>query len=522
MTISFSRLGNMGRMGNSLFQLCSMIGLSKMKGAELCLPAWKYAKYFAGTIPVRHPRGFQVSEPAFHHCGDFIPNDGRDYDVVGYLQSEKYWKHCEEEVRDMLQWEPKFSASIKKKYAEVFKKNTIAISCRVGDYRDNPNYEVLPAMYYILALYEHFPDWKERNLLFLSDDINWCKLHFGCLPNAYFANDFDSKEYFFSETAAEQLCVGSLCDDFIISNSTFGWWLSYLANKGKTIRPAHYLAGKLKQQCDMKDFWPEEWIEFDHKGKKFDLSDVTFTVPVQYDHNDRKQNLDLSVCMLQRDFDCKIEVGEINTNRFEYFKQWCRYSWRKMPFFHRTALLNEMCERAGTPIVCNYDADILLPPMAIILAVESLRSKGSDFVYPYNGQFARVDRDKWFKPLEKHLDVGVLAGQSFRGMNPDDLLSVGGCVMYRKDVFFEAGGENENFRSYGAEDSERFYRWNTLEYKVGRINAVLYHIDHYVGVDSTNRHKYGEVNKDEWAKVQSMNKKQLLAYVKLWPWAKQK
>jgi Glycosyl transferase family 11 len=516
--ISCSKLGALGRAGNQLFQLASMIGLSRSKNCDLALPAWKYAKYFAGPIPEGHCRGAQIKEPAFHYCGDFIPND-RDYDVVGYLQSDRYWQHCEKEVRDMLAWEPKFLASIKKKYAEVFKKKTIAISIRQGDYVNNPGYEVLPAMYYILALYQHFPDFRERNLLFLSDNIPWAKLHFGCLPNAYFANDFDDKEYFFSETAAEQLCVGSLCDDFIISNSTFGFWIAYLANRGKVVRPAHYLAGKLKQECDMKHFWPEKWIEFDHKGKKFDLKDCCFTIPVQYDHHDRKQNLDLSVCMLQRDFDCHVVVGEVNTNKFAYFSQYCDYKHFKLSCFHRTKVLNHLAAWSRMKCVVNYDADVLVPPMAMILAIESLRSGENDFVFPYDGHFARIDRHKWFKELEKYLDVGILAGKMFKGMQVDDALSVGGCVAYSMDKFVEAGMENEYYRSYGNEDVERVFRWRMLGYRVGRINATLFHIDHFVGVDSTNQHKHGQENRAEWDRVSKMDKKQLTAYVKSWPWA---
>lgn len=510
----------MGRLGNQLFQVASMMGMADSTGRTLSLPPWKYAKYFKGKHPEGPQRGLQVSEPAFHYCGDFVPNDGKDYDVVGYLQSAKYWEKISAGVKKHFGWEDGFLKQVKNKYAEVFKKKTIAISVRQGDYRNNPNYEVLPAMYYILALYENFPDWKEGNLLFMSDDICWCKLHFGCLPNAYFANDFDDKNYFFSEIAIEQLCLGSLCDDFIISNSTFGWWMAYLAGRGKVVRPSHYLAGKLKQQCDMKDFWPEEWVEFDHKGKKFDLTDVTFTVPVSFDHKDRQQNLDLSICLLQKDFDCKISVGEINTTRFEYFKQWCKYSWYKMPYFHRTKILNDLARDASTSIVCNYDADVILPPMALIMAAEDIRGGVSDFVYPYNGKFARVPRVGNFQELEKSLDVGILAGQLFNGMKDSDALSVGGCVMCNKEKFFQAGGENENYVSYGNEDVERKYRWEKLGFKVGRINAVLYHIDHYVGTDSTNKHANGQNNRNEWAKISSLTTKQLLDYVSTWPWAK--
>jgi len=522
--ITFSKINSHGRMGNQMWNIAAMIGFSKKYGAPLNMPDWHYAKYFKKVPGNGHPRGMQVAEKAFHFTPEYYDSLdwSMDMDFLGYFQSPRYFEHCKEDVMEAFEFDETFKRHVRSKYSEVFKKKTIAISCRVGDYRNNPGYEVLPAMYYVLSLYTHFEDWRDYNLIFLSDSIDWVKLHFGCLPNAYFATDFDSKNYFFSETAVEQLCLMSMADHFIIANSTFSEWGAILGEKegSKVIRPAHYLAGKLKKECDMKDHYPVHWIEFDHKGKKFDLTDLTFTVPVSFDHHDRKENLDLSICLLQRDFDCNIVIGEVNTSKFGYFRQWCDYRHFRLPYFHRTLVLNELAKEARTDIVCNFDADVFIVPMAMILAVESLRSKENDFTYPYNGKFARVDRRKWFKELEKHLDTGIFAGQTFKGMNPEDALSVGGCVMYRKDVFFEAGGENENFISHSPEDAERFYRWTTLGYKVGRIDAVLYHCDHWIGPDSSGRHQNAEAGRQEWRKVKEMDKKQLLAYISTWEWLK--
>lgn len=518
--ITFSKINSHGRMGNQMWNIAAMIGFSKKYGVSLNMPDWHYAKYFSNTPGGGSPRGIQVKEKAFHFTPEYYDSLdwSMDMDFFGYFQSPRYFEHCKDEVMRGFQFEQSFKQKVREKYAEIFKKKTIAISCRVGDYVGNPGYVVLPAMYYILALYEHFKDWKDYNLIFLSDDIPWTKLHFGCLPNAYFATDFDNSNYFFSETAVEQLCLMSMADHFIIANSTFSEWGAMLGEKEDSIvvRPAHYLAGKLKQECDMKDHYPSHWIEFDHKGKKFDLRDCCFTIPVQFDHKDRQKNLDLNVCLLQRDFDCKIIIGEVNTNKFEYFRQWCDYRHFNLPCFHRTYVLNELAMQSKQEIVFNFDADISVAPMQLIVAVEKLRSGDLDFCYPYSGEFCRVDRHEWFGKLEKYLDVGIFAGKTFKGMMPGDALSVGGVVGYNKTAFFKAGGENEGYKSYGNEDVERLFRWKLLGHKAGRVNGYVFHMDHYVGVDSTNKHPNGRNNWAEWDRVSKMNKDEILEYVKTW------
>jgi hypothetical protein len=98
----------------------------------------------------------------------------------------------------------------------------------------------------------------------------------------------------------------------------------------------------------------------------------------------------------------------------------------------------------------------------------------------------------------------------------DGFISVGGAIGYLKKSFINAGGENENFISYGAEDLERNYRFKTLGYEVERVKGALYHLDHAITLDSSNKHEDFEANKKEYEKVSKMNKAELADYVATW------
>ena len=505
MTVSCSKLGALGRMGNQCFQLASSYGLSRSKGCDLVIPYWKYSQFFKGPIPEGNPRGTQIKEPAFHYCGDFIPND-RDYDVVGYLQSRKYWQHCEKEVREMLAWEPKFLARIRQKYANTLSRETVAIHVRRGDYVGHEGYINLPPTYYFSALEKHFPDWRNGNLLVFSDDKNYARLHFDCIENAYFPDGDEISD----------LCLMSQCDGLVMANSSYSFWGAYLGKDKKVVRPTEYFAGSMANTHSTKDLYPPEWIP--HNTEKINLKDVTFTIPIHRDHNDRKHNLDLTVCMLQRHFDCEIIVMEQGGNHFKYFSQWCRYIQFDEPRFRRTEMLNKMAQMSTTRIICNYDADIIIPPLQMLKAIEILRN-GADMVFPYDGRFARMSRTPWFKKLERSLDIGIAAGESFSGMKEsDNRASVGGCVLFNKQSFLDGGGENERIVIWGPEDAERDFRFRKLGFSVERVNGCLFHIDHFVGPNSGNSHPYVKSNHAEWQKVQGMNRAEMWEYVKSWPW----
>lgn len=502
--ITFSNLGKQGygNLGNQLFQIASCIGIAKSKNTGVGFPEWKYEKYFENELPYTEKVGGFIKEKHFHYD---LKQFNDDCDITGWMQSEKYFE--KEEIKKQFTFKEEYIGLIEERFSEILKRETIAISVRRGDYINNETYTLLPASYYIGALLKHFPNYKNYNIILFSDDIEYCKLHFGCLDNVYFSDGSD----------IEQLCLISLCDHFIIANSTFSWWGAWLGEKqnSKVICPNYLFGYEYGLKNNAKDFYPERWIKYDHKKERIDLSDVTFIIPVHYDHEDRKENLDLILKNLKDNYDCKIIVGEQGSVKFTYVD--CVHVAFDYPHFHRTKMLNVMSSLAGTPIVINYDADVLIPPLQIIEAVNRIRS-GVDFVYPYDGRFARVPR-KFYNIVKSFNDVGMLKGQDFKGTREEDMRSFGGCVAYSKESFFNAGAENEKFISWASEDWERVERYKKLDYKVERVNGVLFHFDHFTGINSSTENPFHEDGLLELRRIQKMNGEQLRREVDGWGWA---
>ncbi len=504
-------VGNGGRLGNKLFGYASMIGIADQWGHTLSLPDWGYSEYFEQPFPVGELQGYEYHETTFHYNEDFV-NGLRDIDkphnIKGYLQSPLYWGFSEGKVKEALRFKAEFVEQVRQPFTNVFDKTVIAISIRRGDYIGNSNYVNLGILHYIEALFTHFSNWQDCNIIVFSDDIPYCRVHFDCLPNVYFSEN---------NSDIEDICLMAQCDHFIIANSTFSFWGAYLGEKqgSKVVRPIKHFAGSLEHKCDIKDYYPHRWIPFESTGR-ITLKDVTFTIPVFYDHPDRKSNLDLSVCLLQHYFDTNIIVMENNSKGLQHIGEYTDYWQSEYPVFHRTKMLNDMAKVATTPIIVNWDCDIVLPPLQIWKAVQAIRN-GADMVFPYDGRFARIPRQVWYKDLCHWLDIGIIGNTQFNGMGSNDNHnSVGGAVFWNKEAYFKAGGENEHFISFGAEDQERVVRAEKLGLTIERVKGCLYHINHWVGVNSTTQNPYFIPNRMEFEKVKDMSKEELITYISNW------
>ena len=470
--ISCNRLGNNGRLGNELFQWASVTGIAKSLGTKAVFPEWKYSQYFENAPETGTQIKSTIKEKHYHYdLSQF--KDG--YNLEGYFQSYKYFNG--------------FKPIFKQSFLDTLQKpkgKVAAIHVRKGDYVNNPNYYQLPIEYYYYCLSQITYD----TLLIFTDDKEYCKIHFECL-NPVYANGNE----------IEDLALMSMCDYIVMSNSSYSWWGAYLSN-AKVFHCGKLFVGKMLSNS-IKDFYLPQWTKVDFD--KYDLSDVTFIIPVLYDHEDRKQNLETIVNYLKR-FKTNIIIGEQGGNKFEYLP--CKYMKFDYPVFHRTKMLNAMTDKADTPIVFNYDADVLFSPIQIIKAVNRMR-EGIDFVYPYDGRFVRIPKSDI--NYRTYKDVGFFKG---RYTGDEKKESVGGCIGYLKKSFIEAGGENERFVSYAPEDMERCYRFKKLGYKVEFIDGKLFHLDHFVGDNSSARNKFFPANNKEWELIKKLTPGQIRERVK--------
>lgn len=269
----FLNLGEKGNFGNQLFQIASTIGIANNNRHEFAFPKWEYATCFNFNFPLYNKKlNYQLIKENAYQYSNIELFDG-NYNLNGWFQSEKYFK--EEAVKRCLKFQPGIINKVKTRYSEILSRKNILISVRRGDFVNHPYYYQLDYKFYFLGIIKNFSDWKERVLVFTSDDIDYCKKHFEFLPNAIFVDN---------SNIIEQLALGSLCDDFVLSNSTFSWWMAWLGEKEETkiVRPIQNFRGKFRALNNDKDYYPERWLAFNSKLENVELKYWKLIVKGEY------------------------------------------------------------------------------------------------------------------------------------------------------------------------------------------------------------------------------------------------
>ena len=229
--VTFDKLGNNGRLGNQLFQIAATIAIAKRNNADAIFPKWfcKYTnKDFSLFFENQIKQESSINAPNVYNEKSFsyspIPYN-KGLCLRGYYQSEKYFEDYKDDIKFYFSPKKSIIDKLKKKYKKYLEGNTCCVHIRRGDYVNHPFHYVCDVDYYNRAI-EHVKQITniDRFLIF-SDDINWCK------------ENFKSDIFYFVEgnKDAEDLFVMSLCNNHIISNSSFSWWGSWLCENEKKI-----------------------------------------------------------------------------------------------------------------------------------------------------------------------------------------------------------------------------------------------------------------------------------------------
>ena len=284
MTLAFNQIGNLGRLGNQLFEFAAVRGIAARHGYDWCIPPFSregienYSIHNCFKLEsvtderqnvIDHyqyvqERCFHFDEGLFEGCPDNVS-------LHGFFQSEKYLKHISDEIRKDLTFHDEHLGPCSEMMQSLEGQEPIMLHVRRG----NPNlvdprgfkwaytqcasqHPPQTLEYYEEALAE-FDD--EQPVIVFSDSPEWVK------EQEFFASDrfmISEPEEVYGDgsyTPYTDLCLMSLCSHAIIANSSMSWWGAWLQtnpNK-KVIAPSNWF-GPAYADKNTKDLYCPEWI----------------------------------------------------------------------------------------------------------------------------------------------------------------------------------------------------------------------------------------------------------------------
>jgi len=258
--IGHNHIGRNGRFGNQMFQYAATRGIAAKHGYDWCIPPGPKDDYGFDDEENQHKlfMAFKLSglkstqvfpatyrkESTFEFDTDLFENCEDNINLYGFFQTEKYFKHIEDEIRKDFT----FVDDILKPCKEAFgSQELIGLHIRRTDYVQKQDYHPLCTQEYYKEALSRMPE--DTTVVIVSDDPDWCA------KQELFAPD----RFMISESGDNiiDMCILSLCKYHIIANSTFSWWGAWLANSEKVIAPKSWF-GTESDVTDV-DLVPDHW-----------------------------------------------------------------------------------------------------------------------------------------------------------------------------------------------------------------------------------------------------------------------
>lgn len=265
--ISLNNIGNYGRLGNQMFQYASLKGIARKHGYSFCIPP----KDSFGTIDqkvrdancdiydvfgldknniINVTNNTKLKESTINFDENLFETCPDNVDLDGYFQSEKYFKHIEDEIRQDFTFDSQLLEDANRFLDESYPNQyVISLHIRRTDYSEFPNHHPICSLEYYEKALSALP--KECPVIIFTDDEKWCEQQ----------NIFDEDRFIISQgnTAEFDLCLMTCCDFHIIANSSFSWWGAWLSKSKDVISPMRWFGSALSE-CKLEDRVLDTWI----------------------------------------------------------------------------------------------------------------------------------------------------------------------------------------------------------------------------------------------------------------------
>lgn len=247
-------------LGNVLFQIASVYGMSKSLGVEPVFPRVEiYANLLKDNFNYNHGTTILRKVPNKEIQGDFeiisecFLNDGKEYNkmyntklidlikdstknisIQGHLEHNSYFSNVYDDIKEMFSCDEITLDIIKGRYSDIINPSSNTVGIHFRDFNRtltskghsaNPLLVVNPS-FYIKAI-EYIKERVESPVFLIFTDNKECvdTSIFGDSVYKFIQNEVDYLDLY---------CM-SMCKHNIISASTFSWWAAFLNNNPEKI-----------------------------------------------------------------------------------------------------------------------------------------------------------------------------------------------------------------------------------------------------------------------------------------------
>lgn len=282
--LAFNQIGNLGRLGNQMFEYAALRGIASHHGYDWCIPpfhlkgienyslndCFKLESVKENNIQLKNnfsyiqERFFHFDEELFNECPDNVS-------LHGFFQSEKYFSHISEQISKDFSFRDEYFDPCQNMMKNFEGQDPIMLHVRRGDpnlvdprgfkwsYVNCPQQHPVQSIEYYENALSYFDD--EQPVIVFSDSPEWVKEQKFFSSDRFFISEPVDKYPDGSYTPYCDLCLMSLCSHAIIANSSLSWWGAWLIkNENKKIIAPKMWFGPAYSDKNTKDLYCPKWI----------------------------------------------------------------------------------------------------------------------------------------------------------------------------------------------------------------------------------------------------------------------
>jgi len=281
--LAFNQIGNLGRLGNQMFEYAALRGIAYHHGYDWCIPpfhlkgienyslneCFKLESVKNENINLLDDAQY-VGERFFHFDEELFEQCPDNVSLHGFFQSEKYFKNVSDIIRKDYTFRDEYLEPCREFMSQFEGQEPIMLHVRRGDpnlvdprgfkwayVNCSDQHPVQLIEYYEQAL-KKFDD--DQPVIVFSDSPEWVKEQEIFSGDRFLISEPQEKYTDGSYTPYSDLCLMSLCSHAIIANSSMSWWGAWLINNPnkKVIAPKMWF-GPAYADKNTKDLYCSNW-----------------------------------------------------------------------------------------------------------------------------------------------------------------------------------------------------------------------------------------------------------------------